>query len=296
MAGHTDNQIRIEAPFDLVWDITNDVPNWPDLFTEYAATEVVSEGGDTITFRLTMYPDDNGVTWSWVSERTRFRDEKRTHSHRIETGPFEYMNLDWYYEEVEGGVILRWVQDFHMRDTAPVDDEWMTNNINKNSKVQLQIIKDKIEKAYHSRRASANKTVSIHDCPQDHRRGGTIQTLLSPRTVGSTSGFMGGATLAPGEAIAEHYHPYSEEFVFCIRGELEADVEDKVVPVPAGSAILVPKESRHRLRNVGTEEVFAVFHLGPLAPRPELGHVDTETREEAAAVAAKILAARESQS
>ncbi|MCA1655383.1 MAG: cupin domain-containing protein [Pseudonocardiaceae bacterium] len=157
----------------------------------------------------------------------------------------------------------------------------------------MRIIKDKIEKVYHSRRATENRTVSIHDCPRDHRRGGTIQTLLSPRTVGSTSGFMGGATLQPGEAIAEHLHPYSEEFVFCIRGELEADVDDKVVPVPAGTAILVPKETRHRLRNVGTEEVFAVFHLGPLAPRPELGHVDTESREQAAAVAMQILAERE---
>ncbi len=293
MAGHTDNQIRIEAPFQLVWDITNDVPNWPDLFTEYAATEVVSEDGDTITFRLTMYPDDNGVTWSWVSERTRYLAEKRTHSHRIETGPFEYMNLDWYYEEVEGGVILRWVQDFHMKDTAPVNDEWMVDNINTNSKVQLQVIKDKIEKVHHSKRASDDKVVAIHNCPQDHRRGGTIQTLLSPRTVGSTSGFMGGATLAPGEAIAEHYHPYSEEFVFCIRGTLEVDVDDKVVEVPAGSAILVPKQMRHRLRNVGGDEVFAVFHLGPLAPRPELGHVDTETREEATAFAARVLAERE---
>jgi quercetin dioxygenase-like cupin family protein/ribosome-associated toxin RatA of RatAB toxin-antitoxin module len=293
MAGHTDNQIRIEAPFQLVWDITNDVPNWPNLFTEYASTEVVSQDGDTITFRLTMHPDGNGQVWSWVSERTRYIDEKRTHSHRIETGPFEYMNLDWYYEEVEGGIVLRWVQDFHMKDTAPVDDEWMVNNINKNSKVQLQIIKDKIEKEYHSRRASAQRTVSIHDCPQDHRRGGTIQTLLSPRTVGTTSGFMGGATLAPGEAIAEHYHPYSEEFVFCIRGELEADIDDEVVSVPAGTAIYVPKETRHRLRNVGSDEVFAVFHLGPLAPRPELGHVDTETREEAAEFAAKVLAVRE---
>jgi hypothetical protein len=28
--------------------------------------------------------------------------------------------------------------------------------------------------------------------------------------------------------------------------------------------------------NEGSEEVFIVFHLGPLAPRPDMGHVDTE--------------------
>jgi putative monooxygenase len=33
---------------------------------------------------------------------------------------------------------------------------------------------------------------------------------------------------------------------------------------------------RHRFRNVGDVEARMVFHLGPLAPRPELGHVDTE--------------------
>jgi quercetin dioxygenase-like cupin family protein len=134
--------------------------------------------------------------------------------------------------------------------------------------------------------------VAARDVPPDCRRGGELRVLLGPKTVGSTSGFMGIARLLPGERIGEHYHPYSEEFVFCIRGTLEVDVDDRVVEVPAGSAILVPKETRHRLRNVGGDDVFAVFHLGPLAPRPELGHVDTETREEAAALAARILAER----
>jgi hypothetical protein len=29
MAGHTDNAVVIAAPMDLVWDMTNDVENWP---------------------------------------------------------------------------------------------------------------------------------------------------------------------------------------------------------------------------------------------------------------------------
>ena len=293
MAGHTENEIRIEAPLQLVWDVTNDVPGWPNLFTKYATAEILEQDGNTVTFRLTMHPDKDGTVWSWVSQRTADFASRTVNAHRVETGPFEYMNIRWTYEEREISTVMRWVQDFHMKDTAPVDDEWMINNINTNSKVQLQIIKDKIEKSYHSQRASDLKVVAKDDCPRDHRRGGTIQTLLSPRTVGSTSGFMGAATLRPGEAIAEHYHPYSEEFVFCVRGELEADIDGEAVAVPAGSAILVPVNTRHRLRNVGADDVFAVYHLGPLAPRPELGHVDTESREEAALVAKEILAARE---
>jgi putative monooxygenase len=43
-----------------------------------------------------------------------------------------------------------------------------------------------------------------------------------------------------------------------------------------GQALLIPINVKHRLMNEGTEEVFMVFHLGPLAPRPDMGHVDTE--------------------
>ncbi len=42
---------------------------------------------------------------------------------------------------------MEWTQDFEMKPEAPVDDDWMTDNINRNSKVQLALIRDRIEKA-----------------------------------------------------------------------------------------------------------------------------------------------------
>jgi putative monooxygenase len=119
--------------------------------------------------------------------------------------------------------------------------------------------------------------VSAGDVAADVRRGGEIRTLLSPRSVGSTSGFLGRADLAPGERIAEHYHPYSEEFLYLIEGELIVDLDGVPQPMVPGDALLIPPGTRHRLRNHGTAPVRCVFHVGPLAPRPELGHVDTET-------------------
>ena len=118
--------------------------------------------------------------------------------------------------------------------------------------------------------------VSVHDVTADRRRGGELRVLLGPKTVGSTSGFMGVATLAPGERIAEHYHPYSEEFLYIARGAITVDLDDRPVPLAAGEALFVARDVRHRLRNTGDEPAEVVFHLGPLAPRPELGHVDTE--------------------
>jgi mannose-6-phosphate isomerase-like protein (cupin superfamily) len=55
------------------------------------------------------------------------------------------------------------------------------------------------------------------------------------------------------------------------------------VTVSPGQGLYIPISMRHRLRNTGSEEAFAVFQLGPLAPRPDLGHVDTEATEVAEA-------------
>ncbi|MFE0257165.1 SRPBCC family protein [Streptomyces sp. NPDC059010] len=145
MAGHTENEITIAAPLDLVWDMTNDLERWPKLFSEYASCEVLSRDGDAVTFRLTMHPDENGKVWSWVSERIADREKLIVRARRVETGPFEYMNIVWEYEETPDGTRMHWTQDFAMKPDALVDDAWMTDNINRNSPIQLGLIRDRIE-------------------------------------------------------------------------------------------------------------------------------------------------------
>ncbi len=142
----TDNSVVIDAPLDLVWEITNDVANWPDLFTEYAEATILERRGDSVQFRLTMHPDENGKIWSWVSERTANRETRTVKAHRVETGPFEYMNIEWTYEPAGTGTRMRWVQEFHMKPDAPVNDEQMTQRINTNSAVQMRVIKEKVER------------------------------------------------------------------------------------------------------------------------------------------------------
>ncbi|MFJ8624774.1 SRPBCC family protein [Kitasatospora sp. NPDC093550] len=146
MPGHTDNEIVIAAPLDLVWEITNDLENWPDLFSEYASVEVLEREGDRVQFRLTMHPDENGQVWSWVSERTTDKSELAVRARRVEPGPFEFMDIRWEYAEVPAGTRMRWIQDFAMKPTAPVDDDGMVNHINKNSRIQMQLIREKVEK------------------------------------------------------------------------------------------------------------------------------------------------------
>jgi putative monooxygenase len=87
---------------------------------------------------------------------------------------------------------------------------------------------------------------------------------------------MGVATIGPGERISEHYHPYSEEFIYVVSGALDAQLDGKSNEVRARHGLMIPINVKHRLVNTGQEEAFIVFHLCPLAPRPDLGHVDTE--------------------
>ncbi|MFF7441937.1 cupin domain-containing protein [Streptomyces sp. NPDC008122] len=127
-------------------------------------------------------------------------------------------------------------------------------------------------------RTSITRTVKVSAgrVEANTRRGGDMRVTLSPKTVGCTSGFGGTLSLAPGDHVTEHYHPYSEEFLHVTTGELEMTLDGSPVRLTAGDSLLVPIGVRHRLVNTGTETAGCVFHLSPLAPRPELGHVDTE--------------------
>lgn len=123
--------------------------------------------------------------------------------------------------------------------------------------------------------ASAGK-VAVADVAPNRRRGGDIRVLLGPGTVGATSGFFGVLTLEPGEFVNEHYHPYSEEFLFVVSGTVVIRLDGEDTAAAAGEGVFVPIGTRHRVTNSGSEQAVVTFQLCPLAPRPDLGHVDTE--------------------
>ncbi|MER5772342.1 SRPBCC family protein [Streptomyces sp. NPDC001985] len=157
MSARTECRVHIEAPMDLVWDMTNDLESWPRLFTEYERVEILGRDGDSVTFRLTTHPDEDGTVRSWVSVRTADPATRTVRAHRVETGPFAFMRLFWDYHERDGGVELRWVQEFHVRDEMPFGDEAMAAHLEKNSGVQMAHIKKRIEAAAAGRRADVGE-------------------------------------------------------------------------------------------------------------------------------------------
>jgi putative monooxygenase len=127
-----------------------------------------------------------------------------------------------------------------------------------------------------SERARWRPPVTRSDAPENRRRGGDIRVLLSPTTVGATAGFLGTLQLAAGEYVSEHWHPYSEEFLYCVSGAVTVSLDGEPIAVGAEQALHIPIGVRHRITNDGGQPASFVFYLGPLAPRPDLGHVDTE--------------------
>jgi len=141
--GHTCNSIIIKAPYDLVFDISNDISRWTELFgSEYKKAEITKKEDNKITFRLTDNEDK-----SWVSWRLLYKDKFFTYSERQEPKfPFKYMKIVWLYTQKPEGVELTWIQHFEMDDKAKFNDEQVEGFINKHSKDNLLIFKNVIEK------------------------------------------------------------------------------------------------------------------------------------------------------
>ncbi len=141
------NSIIIEKPIEEVFNITNDIEQWPNLFTEYAKSEILERNGSYIKFKLTTYPDDKGIQNSWISER--FIDKKNwtITAKRLEPiYPFQYMDIEWTYKTVNGGTEMIWQQNFSMDCESGFIDEEVAANMNCNTKIQMMAIKENIEK------------------------------------------------------------------------------------------------------------------------------------------------------
>jgi len=134
----------INAPYDLVFEISNDIPRWTQLFgDEYKGAEILEKKDNKITFKLT---DDEGK--SWVSWRLLFKDKFFTYAERQEPKfPFKFMKIIWLYTQRPEGMEMTWIQHFEMDEKAKFNDEKVEGFINKHSQDNLKIFKEVIEAA-----------------------------------------------------------------------------------------------------------------------------------------------------
>ena len=141
--GHTRNSIVINAPYDLIFDISNKIERWTELFgKEYVKAEVLERKGNEITFRLT---DDENK--SWVSKRWLDKEHRYAVASRHEPMfPFQFMKIVWFYIESSDGVEMIWIQDFRMdAKFTKFTEEQIEGFINEHSQHNMKIFKKVIE-------------------------------------------------------------------------------------------------------------------------------------------------------
>ena len=141
--GHTRNHIVINAPYELVFDISNKIERWTELFgDEYVKADVLERKGNEITFRL---HDKDGK--SWVSKRWLDKEHRYAIASRHEPMfPFKFMKIAWFYVEEKEGVKMIWIQDFEMdQGFTKFTEEQIEGFINEHSRHNMKIFKKVIE-------------------------------------------------------------------------------------------------------------------------------------------------------
>lgn len=141
--GHTVNSIIIDAPYELVFEVSNKIERWTELFgQEYAKADVLNRQGNEITFRLT---DEEGK--SWVSKRWLYQELNFAYAQRWDPlFPFIYMKIVWFYTQTPKGVKMTWIQDFELDEKfTKFSAEQIEGFINKHSRDNMKIFKKVIE-------------------------------------------------------------------------------------------------------------------------------------------------------
>ncbi|MFI9507900.1 SRPBCC family protein [Nocardia sp. NPDC052566] len=89
--------VIVDAPVDLVYEVSNRIDQWPEMIPEYLKAEILRREGRKIWFRLT-----NADNASWVSWRMLY-PPLIAYAERYEPlAPFTFNHLTWVYQPLPG--------------------------------------------------------------------------------------------------------------------------------------------------------------------------------------------------
>jgi len=81
--------------------------------------------------------------------------------------------------------------------------------------------------------------------------GSQIREFMNPRNSAACHQSLAEATLPPGGATREHYHPQAEEIYHILQGKALMRLGDDERPVCAGDTIAIPPGQKHKISNTG---------------------------------------------
>lgn len=116
--------IFIQGDPDKVFELTNDIPRWTELYTNIAAARVISferEGRFAkLVFELTN--KEEGRTWrAW--RILDYVDRIAMSRRDAPSFPYVFHHLTWRYEAVDGGTLMTWTDDFEMDPESPIKND-----------------------------------------------------------------------------------------------------------------------------------------------------------------------------
>jgi quercetin dioxygenase-like cupin family protein len=80
---------------------------------------------------------------------------------------------------------------------------------------------------------------------------GSVDWAVSEGNPEGAEQTVGLAVFDPGKGNVEHIHPNCEEVLYVLEGEMEHDLGEESVRLGPGDLIVIPRNARHCVRNVG---------------------------------------------
>lgn len=105
--------------------------------------------------------------------------------------------------------------------------------------------------------------------------GSQIREFLNPGNSMLKNQSLAQATLAPGAATTEHYHPLAEEIYFISQGRARMRVEGRESSMGPGDSVAIPNGHKHKIWNTGEEPLVFLCCCAPA-----YSHEDTVLTEE----------------
>jgi mannose-6-phosphate isomerase-like protein (cupin superfamily) len=93
--------------------------------------------------------------------------------------------------------------------------------------------------------------------------GSAIRELAGPSWTPARAQSLAEATVAPGSATAEHYHPRTEELYYFVAGAGRMRLGQEESEVVAGDCVVIAPGTVHKLFNDGSEPLVLLCCCAP---------------------------------
>jgi mannose-6-phosphate isomerase-like protein (cupin superfamily) len=93
--------------------------------------------------------------------------------------------------------------------------------------------------------------------------GSAIRELAGPSWTPARAQSLAEATVEPGSATAEHYHPRTEELYYFVAGRGRMRLGQAESEVVAGDCVVIPPGTVHKLFNEGSEPLVLLCCCAP---------------------------------